>query len=152
MAHYRSARGAGGLVSAAEEVAGLPLHVSRLTPTAIRLWVGDYGSSTAVVAFATSKGIVVADTIGFPTLDAQLRRVIARELGRSDFKVLINTHEHSDHTRGNAAYNDCTIIGHEKVGPGIAAAASEPPAADRGLQQENRRVGATACQARCELG
>lgn len=104
----------------AEEVLGLPLHVKRLDPTAIRLWVGDYVSSTAVVAFATAKGIVVVDTTGNPKVDAELRKVIARELGRSDFTTLINTHEHGDHTSGNAVYADCTIVGHELVAAGMA--------------------------------
>ena len=110
-----------GSWSAAETVAGLPLHVKRLTPNVIRVWVGDYISSTATVAFATSNGIVVVDTIGVPKVDAELRKVIARELRRSDFKVLINTHEHGDHTNGNAVYQDCTIVGHEKIGPTMTA-------------------------------
>ncbi len=104
----------------AEEVLGLPLHIKRLAPTAIRLWVGDYISSTGVVAFATSKGVVVVDTTGSLKVDAELRKVIARELGRSDFKLLINTHEHGDHTGGNAVYADCTIVGHELVAGGMA--------------------------------
>ncbi|MCU0293433.1 MAG: MBL fold metallo-hydrolase [Thermoanaerobaculaceae bacterium] len=103
----------------AEDVAGLPLHVKRLDPTTVRVWVGDYISSTATVAFATSRGIVVVDTTGNPRIDAELRKVIARELGRSDFKVLINTHEHGDHTGGNSVYSDCEIVGHELVGKGM---------------------------------
>jgi glyoxylase-like metal-dependent hydrolase (beta-lactamase superfamily II) len=109
--------------AAAEQVAGLPLHVKRLNPNTIRLWVGDYSSSTAIVAFSTSKGIVVVDTTGNPKVDALLRKVIARELGRSDFKLLINTHEHSDHTGGNSVYADCTIVGHELVAAGMASTA-----------------------------
>lgn len=99
----------------AEEVAGLPLHVKRLNAGAVRVWLGDYVSTTAQVAFATSKGIVVVDTFGDPKIDVPLRAVIARELGRSDFTMLINTHEHGDHTGGNSVYSDCTIVGHELV-------------------------------------
>ena len=113
--------------AAAEEVAGLPLHVKRLNPKTIRLWVGDHVSSTAVVAFGTSKGIVVVDTVGIPQLDAELREVIARELGRSDFQILINTHEHADHTGGNSVYGDVAIVGHEKLGPQLTARAGERP-------------------------
>ena len=87
----------------------------------IRLWVGDHISSTSIMAFATTKGIVVVDTFGVPEIDTELRRVIARELGRSDFAYLINTHEHSDHTGGNSVYADCTIVGHELVASGISA-------------------------------
>jgi len=107
--------------AAPEKVAGLPLHLQRLDPKTVRLWVGDSVSSTATVAFATKKGIVVVDTLGIPRVDAELRKVIARELGRSDFKVLIVTHEHGDHTGGNAVYADCTIVGHELVSAGMDA-------------------------------
>ncbi len=105
--------------AAAEEVAGLPLHVEKLGPGAIRLWLGDHVSTTGVVAFATEKGIVVVDTMGIPTVDVELRRIIARELGRDDFKVLVNTHEHLDHTGGNSVYADCMIVAHERCAAGI---------------------------------
>ncbi len=54
----------------AEEIAGLPLHVSKIDDGVIRLWLGDHISSTAIVAFATEKGIVVVDTFGVPEIDA----------------------------------------------------------------------------------
>ncbi len=111
----------------AEEVAGLPVHIQKLDPGAIRVWVGDYISSTATVAIATDKGILVIDTTGNPRVDGELRRIIARELGRNDFKILINTHEHGDHTGGNSVYADCTIVGHELVGAGMAAQAGDLP-------------------------
>ncbi|MCP4573780.1 MAG: MBL fold metallo-hydrolase [bacterium] len=99
----------------AKTVAGLPLHVEKFESGAIRLWIGDHISSTAVVAVPTSRGILVIDTFGVPEVDRELRSAIARELGRDDFTFLINTHEHGDHTGGNAVYADCTIVGHELV-------------------------------------
>ena len=117
----------GAAGAAAEEVAGLPVHIQRFDPTAIRLWVGDSISSTATVAIATKKGILVIDTTGHPRVDRELRRIIASELGRSDFEYLVNTHEHSDHTGGNAVYSDCTIIGHELVAAGMATQEAERP-------------------------
>lgn len=113
--------------AAAETVAGLPLHIQRLAPEVIRVWIGDAVSSTATVAIATTEGILVVDTTGRPKVDGELRGIIARELGRDDFKVLVNTHEHGDHTGGNGAYADCTIVGHELVGPGMAAALADRP-------------------------
>lgn len=110
----------------AEEVAGLTLHVERLNPQTIRVWLGDFISSTAMVAVATEKGIVLIDTFGIPAIDRELRKVIARELGRGDFRYLINTHEHGDHTGGNAVYADCTIIAHE-----LCAAGMKPARDDR---------------------
>ncbi len=111
--------------AAAETVLGLPVHVQRLAPEVIRIWVGDEISSTATVAIATKKGVLVVDTTGNPKIDAELRKVIARELGRQDFTTLINTHEHGDHTGGNVVYADCTIVGHELVGAGMTAAAAD---------------------------
>ncbi len=104
-----------GLPAAAETVAGLPLHVKAIAPGVVRVWVGDCVSSTAVCAVATKKGIVVIDTTNIPKLDQAFRKVIARELGRSDFKYLINTHGHVDHVSGNGVYADCQIIAHENV-------------------------------------
>ncbi len=103
----------------AEEVAGLPLHVQRLDAKTVRVWVGDHVSTTNIVAFATAKGIVVVDTTGIPKVDRELRKVIARELGRSDFAALINTHEHGDHTGGNAVYADVPIVAHERCAAGM---------------------------------
>lgn len=99
----------------AESVEGLPLHVQKIEPGVVRIWVGDHVSSTAVSAIATKKGIVVIDTTNIPKLDQAFRQVIARELGRSDFKYLINTHGHVDHVSGNGVYADCQIIAHETV-------------------------------------
>ena len=108
------------LSASAETIAGLPLHVEKIAPGAIRLWVGDHISSTAPVAIATKKGLVIIDTTGLLEIDREMRRVIARELGRDDFAILIDTHEHDDHTGGNGVYDDCTIVGHELVAAGMA--------------------------------
>ena len=78
-----------------------------------------------MTAFATQKGIVVVDTFGVPEVDTKLREVIARELDRHDFALLINTHEHSDHTGGNSVYADCPIVGHELVATGLERFASQ---------------------------
>lgn len=111
--------------AAAETISGLPLHVHRFESGAIRVWLGDHVSSTATVAIPTAKGIVVVDTTGSPAVDRELRRVIARELGRDDFALLVNTHEHMDHTGGNEVYADCTIVGHELVVPAMANQAAD---------------------------
>jgi glyoxylase-like metal-dependent hydrolase (beta-lactamase superfamily II) len=113
--------------AAAETVGGLPVHMERLAPEVLRVWVGDGVSSTATVAIATTEGLLVVDTTGNPLVDGELRKIIARELGRSDFKVLVNTHEHGDHTGGNGVYADCTIVGHELVEAGMTAAAADRP-------------------------
>jgi glyoxylase-like metal-dependent hydrolase (beta-lactamase superfamily II) len=103
----------------AETLAGLPLNIRKFDSGAVRVWIGDHISSTATTAIPTEEGIVVIDTTGDIEIDRQLRQIIARELGRDDFAYLINTHEHLDHTGGNAVYDDCTIIGHELVVEGM---------------------------------
>lgn len=109
----------GCVAVAGDKVNGLPLHVEKLSDNAIRLWVGDYVSSTAVSALNTDKGIVVIDATESPSLDKQFRKVIAREFDREDFVYLINTHEHADHTTGNGVYADCEIIAHENCAEGM---------------------------------
>jgi glyoxylase-like metal-dependent hydrolase (beta-lactamase superfamily II) len=116
-----------GTGAAAETVGGLPVHIVRLAPEVVRVWIGDGTSSTATVGIATTDGLLVVDTTGNPVVDGELRKIMARELGRSDFKVLVNTHEHGDHTGGNGAYADCTIVGHELVGAGMTAALADRP-------------------------
>lgn len=99
----------------ADSVEGLPLHISRISANVIRIWAGDYVSSTAVSAIATKAGIVVIDTTAIPKLDQAFRKIIEKEFGRTDFKYLINTHGHADHTNGNTVYADCEIVAHESV-------------------------------------
>ncbi|MRR11623.1 MBL fold metallo-hydrolase, partial [bacterium] len=125
------------LKAPAEEVAGLPLHVQRLNPKAVRVWVGDHVSTTNVVAFLTTKGIVVVDTTGIPKVDRELRKVIARELGRSDFATLIDTHEHGDHTGGNSVYSDTVIVAHERCAAGMQRT---PAQRTRGLEWQATRI------------
>ncbi len=120
----------------AEAIQGLTLHIQRSDPATLRLWIGDYGRSTAVAAFATQKGIVVVDTLGLPAADRELRRIIAREFKRNDFKVLINTHEHGDHTLGNEVYADCTILAHARCVDGMKTQLAFHPRWVEALKEE----------------
>jgi alkyl sulfatase BDS1-like metallo-beta-lactamase superfamily hydrolase len=55
----------------------------------------------AVTAIATEKGIVMLDAGFTPQMTERYKKIIAKELGRNDFKYLINTHSHLDHTYRN---------------------------------------------------
>jgi glyoxylase-like metal-dependent hydrolase (beta-lactamase superfamily II) len=68
-----------------------------------------------VVAVASERGIVVVDTSGLPSTAAEMRRIIEKEFGRSDFAYVINTHPHWDHTFGNQVFPEAVIIGHDNV-------------------------------------
>lgn len=109
----------------AQTINGLPVHVKKLSDNAIRLWVGDYISSTAVCALKTGKGIVVIDTTQCPEVDKHFRKIIAEKFGNSNFVYLINTHEHGDHTSGNQVYSDCEIIAHETCAEGMKRGQSD---------------------------
>lgn len=127
----------------AETVEGLPVHIKKFESGVIRVWLGDHVSSTATVAIPTSKGIVIVDTTGEPRVDRELRRIIGRELGRDDFVMLINTHEHADHVGGNEVYADCEIVGHELV---AAAMAPQEGNRQQAIDWGTRRVGALETQ------
>jgi len=99
----------------------LPLHQKRLSERALILWTGDQMQTIATVALATTKGIVVVETSLIRSDDARIRRAIEKEFGRNDFKYLINTHHHHDHTAGNQVYADAMIIGHKNVPAGMTA-------------------------------
>jgi glyoxylase-like metal-dependent hydrolase (beta-lactamase superfamily II) len=122
----------------AETVEGLPVHINKFESGAIRVWLGDQVSSTATVAIPTSKGLIIVDTTGEPKVDRDLRRIIARELGRDDFVMLINTHEHADHVGGNEVYADCEIVGHELV---VAAMAQQGGNRQQAIDWGTQRVG-----------
>lgn len=97
----------------------LPLHQDRLSEKAFVAWTGDYMQTIVTVALATRRGIVVIETNLIRSDGARVRRAIEKEFGRSDFKYLINTHHHHDHTAGNQVYADATIVGHKNVPAGM---------------------------------
>ncbi len=104
------------IVSVAQE---LPLHQERLSDRVLIVWIGDYMQTIATVALSTRDGIVVIESSLVRSHDARIREVIEKEFGRKDFKYLINTHYHHDHTAGNQIYSDATIVGHQTVPAGM---------------------------------
>lgn len=97
----------------------LPFHQKRLSEKVLIVWTGDHMQTIATVALATEKGIVVIETSLIRSYDARIRQVIEKEFGRNDFKYLINTHYHHDHTCGNQIYSDTTIVAHKNVPAGM---------------------------------
>jgi len=97
----------------------LPLHTEKLGNKVLFAWVGDRMQTIRVVALSTARGIVVIETNLIRSADVRIRRAIETEFGRNDFKYLINTHFHHDHTCGNQVYADATIVGHETVPRGM---------------------------------
>jgi glyoxylase-like metal-dependent hydrolase (beta-lactamase superfamily II) len=97
----------------------LPLRTQKLSDRVLFAWVGDYMQMIRVVALSTARGIVVIETSLVRSADLRVRRAIETAFGRQDFKYLINTHYHHDHTAGNQVYADATIVGHKTVPEGM---------------------------------
>lgn len=97
----------------------LPLNIKRLSERALVVWVGDLYQTIGVVALATEKGIVTIDANLIRSHDFRIKKAIGEEFGRNDFKYLINTHYHHDHTGGNQAYADAEIIAHKNCPAGM---------------------------------
>jgi len=97
----------------------LPLHIQKLSDRVLFVWVGDHMQMIRVVALSTARGIVVVETSLIRSADLRIRRAIETAFGREDFKYLINTHYHHDHTSGNQVYADATVVGHKTVPEGM---------------------------------
>lgn len=67
-----------------------------------------------VVALSTAKGLVVVDSTGIPSIARKMRTIIEKEFGSTDFKYLINTHYHWDHSWGNMAFPEAKTVAHER--------------------------------------
>jgi len=97
----------------------LPLNIQKLSDRALVAWVGNHMQTIRVIALSTARGIVVIETNLIRSADVRIRRAIETAFGRKDFKFLINTHYHHDHTCGNQVYADATIVGHRTVPAGM---------------------------------
>jgi glyoxylase-like metal-dependent hydrolase (beta-lactamase superfamily II)/ketosteroid isomerase-like protein len=109
---------AGGILSG-QTGDELPLHTQKFSDKVLFAWVGDYMQTIRVVALSTARGLVVIETNLSRSADVRIRRAIEEAFGRKDFKYLINTHFHHDHTAGNQVYADATIVGQATVPEGM---------------------------------
>jgi glyoxylase-like metal-dependent hydrolase (beta-lactamase superfamily II) len=98
----------------------LALNLKRLSDRVLIAWVGNHMQTIDVVGLRTARGLVVIETNLIRSADVRIRQAIEKEFGRSDFKYLINTHYHHDHTSGNQVYADATILGHKTSPAGMA--------------------------------
>lgn len=82
-----------------------------------RVLIVAYGDTYLypLAAINTKKGIVIIDSGMPPSITKMYRKRIKKELGRSDFKYLINTHSHSDHFEGNQVFKETEIIAHKNA-------------------------------------
>ncbi|HET9691669.1 MAG TPA: MBL fold metallo-hydrolase, partial [Acidimicrobiales bacterium] len=71
-------------------------------------------------------GVVVVDTAATAARTAALRASIAQVTGLP-VRTLVDTHHHGDHTFGNAAFPEATIVAHEAARRELLAAGGPPP-------------------------
>jgi cyclase len=81
-------------------------------------WGCDYFQGTNMAVVVTEDGLVIIDTGLSPSTVRRQRELVERELGRSDFRYLINTHMHNDHAFANQVFPEAEVIAH---GSGVAA-------------------------------
>lgn len=97
----------------------IPVTIERISDRAVVLRLRHNPSGTNITAVKSGKGIVVFDTEMSYQIAAQIRKAIERYFGDRNIVYVVNTHHHWDHTNGNQAFRDATIIGHENCKKGI---------------------------------
>jgi ankyrin repeat protein/glyoxylase-like metal-dependent hydrolase (beta-lactamase superfamily II) len=113
-------------LSAAEE--NIPFRVVRISDRITVFVPGKYAPPASMAVITTKKGLIVIDTLLSPTLARLALKEMKKELGRDDVILVINTHDHGDHTNGNQVFQGVDIVGHmnavqamERSAAGLAA-------------------------------
>ena len=82
------------------------INIMRISPRVMVLNLLEVN----VTAINSRSGIILIDTNRSPRLMAVLKKIIEKEFGQSDFRYVISTHGHSDHSGGNQLFPDSIII------------------------------------------
>jgi glyoxylase-like metal-dependent hydrolase (beta-lactamase superfamily II) len=86
----------------------IPVELSRVNDRVLVLTC----LSNNVTAIAAGDGMIVVDTHRSPSLMNAMKELIVEEMGRGDFRYVINTHGHWDHSSGNQVFPGAEIVGH----------------------------------------
>lgn len=92
----------------------LRIDVTRLHDKAVFVGTGEVYHD-GFLALSSARGLVVIDTGVAPSLTRLYRAKVEEVFGRKDFRWVINTHFHFDHTNGNQVFPEATIVAHERV-------------------------------------
>jgi glyoxylase-like metal-dependent hydrolase (beta-lactamase superfamily II) len=125
---------------AAGTASELPLESHRLRDRVIAVRCGNNN----VGVIATAAGLIVVDTHRSPSLMRALAERIATDLGRDDFRWVVNTHGHWDHASGNQVFPEAIRIGHVRCREYVAASTLGSPRSrwshERRLSRLSRRL------------
>lgn len=99
-----------GLCSGSDEFIRIEKLSNRVI---IGYWLGT--GRMNIVAIKSHKGLAVIDTAMSPRIMAPVKQRLEKELGRNDWKYVINTHAHMHHAGGNCLFKDAVIIGHDNL-------------------------------------
>jgi glyoxylase-like metal-dependent hydrolase (beta-lactamase superfamily II) len=97
-------------VAGAQDVA-----IRRVTDHVITLSMSGLGMHTNITVIETQKGLVAIETEITPYIMSKIKEAAEKELGRSDWAYVINTHGHLHHSRGNSVFKGVQIVGHETL-------------------------------------
>ncbi|TFG77055.1 MAG: MBL fold metallo-hydrolase, partial [Chrysiogenales bacterium] len=104
------------LLSADESI---PFRMQRLSERIAVFTPGQYAPPASMAVITTAKGLVIIDTLLSPKLAELALKEVKKQLGRDDVLLVINTHNHFDHTGGNQVFQGVDIIGHENIVPAM---------------------------------
>jgi cyclase len=90
----------------------IKINIRRLSDRVLLTWGCDHFQGTNMAVVVTARGLVLIDTGLSPSTVRRQREQIEREVGRSDFRYLINTHMHNDHAFANEVFPEATVIAH----------------------------------------
>jgi glyoxylase-like metal-dependent hydrolase (beta-lactamase superfamily II) len=80
----------------------------------IYVFTSDLYAQVTASAVVTREGIVVIDTLPFPSETREMIEYL-KALGQGLIKYLVNTHWHGDHTNGNSLFDDSVeLVSHRK--------------------------------------
>jgi len=97
----------------------IPFRVKRVTDRVTVFVPGQYAPPASLAVITTPKGLIVIDTLLCPSQAEQCLVEMKKVLGRDDVILVINTHEHFDHTNGNQVFKGVDIVGHESLVPAM---------------------------------
>jgi glyoxylase-like metal-dependent hydrolase (beta-lactamase superfamily II) len=129
------------IILIAEE--NIPFRVQRVNERITFFAPGKYAQPASMAVIATKKGLIAVDSLLSPTLAELAMKEVKKELGRDDVILVINTHDHMDHTGGNQEFKGVEIIGHKNVVPAMkrsadGVAANQPRILSRISQRERQ--------------